>query len=63
MSTAIYVVSFILATIIVRVLRSLFMSIFGINAMFVSFKAQLLFIAIGTAIISTGIASLLGITL
>ena len=63
MSTVVYIISFILATIIVRVLRSFFMGIFGINAMFVSFKAQIVFIALGTAILSTGIASLLGITL
>ncbi len=63
MSTIVYIISIILATIIVRVLRSLFMGLFGINAMFVSFKSQLVFIALGTAILSTGIASLLGITL
>ena len=63
MSTAVYIISFILAIIIVRVLRSLFMGIFGINAMFVSVKAQIVFIALGTAVLASAIASLLGIPL
>ncbi|GEM_PF-4629715 len=63
MSTIVYIISFILAAIIVRVLRGIFMSIFGINAMFVSFKSQLVFIALGTAILASAIASLLGIPL
>lgn len=63
MSTVVYIISFILATTIVRVLRSLFMGLFGINAMFVSFKSQLVFIALGTAVLASAIASLLGIPL
>ena len=63
MDIIIVVISIILAIIIVRVLRGLFMSIMGLRVMFVSGKSQLVTIFVLTLFLVAIISSMLGVNI